>query len=66
MNDLVQTNLPGFSKHKATGLIVNTDDGAYQRILAQRDQAKVLINIQRDLDKIKGQIVAINKALGLE
>lgn len=64
--ELVRTNVPGFSKDKKSGVIVNTDDGAYRRILAEREKAKLLTFFQQDLDKIKQQIAAINKALGLE
>jgi len=60
---LVETNVPGFKKNIDTGVIINTSDEGYKRILAMRAEAKKNAELQQKMQSLENEITEIKNLL---
>jgi len=63
--NLVPTNIEGYAKNMATGVLINNNDGEYQRILSLREKKRQDRAIVRDIDRLKEDMLDIKNMLAL-
>lgn len=59
------TNVPGFMKHKKTGVVINTNNGQYQMILAQRQKAKTEKILEQRVEELEKQVSFLLSKIGI-
>lgn len=60
---LVKTNNPGFMKDTETGAIINTDDDAHKKFLAQREEIKKSKDICNRMNTLENELQDIKSLL---
>jgi hypothetical protein len=63
--DLVPTNIEGYSKDLTSGVLINSDESEYQKILALREKKRADRQIVRDIDELKNDMAEIKELLKL-
>ena len=60
---LVKTDKTGFVKNTTTGAIINTDDDAYNKFLAARNEAETNKNLSIKMKSLELELIDIKKLL---
>jgi hypothetical protein len=60
---LVKTDKTGFVKNTTTGAIINTDDDAYKKFLAARNEAETNKNLSIKMKSLELELIDIKKLL---
>lgn len=63
MDRYVETTAPGYVIDNVTGAVINTNEQEYLKILAQRQKAKQLNQLQSEVDSLKTDIKDIKELL---
>lgn len=63
MDNLVPTNIEGYSKNLTSGVLINSDESEYQKILALREKKRADRNIVREIDQLKNDMAEIKELL---
>jgi hypothetical protein len=66
LSEYDMTNVPGFMKNRKTGVIINTNTGQYDMILAQRKKAKEELSLMQRFERMERNLKLINEKLGIE
>lgn len=56
MTSIHRTNAAGFFRDSSTAAIINTNDSDYMNILKEREKAKRLAKLEKDVDSIKNEL----------
>jgi hypothetical protein len=56
MNIVVKTNADGYLRDRSTAAIINTNDSEYMTILKEREKAKRLAKLEKDVESIKNEL----------
>jgi cell shape-determining protein MreC len=59
----IETSAQGFVLDSTSNAIINTNEHEYQRILAQRQKAKQLIQLQTEVESLKDDMKEIKDLL---
>jgi len=57
----IQTEVPGFYRDTRTGIVTNKNKTAFDQIKAQRARDRELLNLRKEIDILKSQIVELTK-----
>ncbi len=63
MAHYINTNVSGLVKDPFSQAVINTDDGEYNRVLAERERAKKIASLSCDVDSIKSELSDIKTLL---
>lgn len=63
MDNLVPTNIEGYSKNLTSGVLINSDESEYQKILALREKKRADRNVVREIDQLKNDMAEIKELL---
>lgn len=63
MNVVVKTNADGFFRDRSTAAIINTNDTEYMSILKEREKAKRLAKLEKDVESIKNELRSIKNLI---
>lgn len=58
-----KTNLPGFYKDPATGVIINRNKEEYEAIKAKRKQAKQQVDLAKKVEAMESDVSEIKRLL---
>jgi len=58
-----KTNVPGFTKDKKTGTVINTNQGEYEQILAAREKQHEQNRIKRMLDELNSKVCDLEQLI---
>lgn len=61
-----KTNIPNLVKDENSNLIINTNIGEYEKILATRKRTKDFLKMQKDIEYLKEKINFIIEKLGIK
>jgi hypothetical protein len=63
MNAAFKTNAEGFIRDRSTAAIINTNDSEYMTILKEREKAKRLAKLEKDVESIKNELKSIKNLI---
>jgi hypothetical protein len=63
MNIVVKTNADGYLRDRSTAAIINTNDSEYMTILKEREKAKRLAKLEKDVESIKNELRSIKNLI---
>lgn len=63
MENVVPTNIEGYCKDLTSGVLINSDESEYQKILALREKKRADRNIVREIDQLKNDMTEIKELL---
>ena len=56
MNHVFRTNVEGLSRDPSTKAIINNNDSEYMTVLREREKAKRLAKLEKDVEVIKNEL----------
>lgn len=56
---LVRSNIPGYSVDKTTGAVINTNEGQLLLAQAERRRSKEVRQLQQDIDSLNKDIIEL-------